>query len=96
MSGGTDSSLRQAADLLGDAAQRLTVADPGPTAFGTGGLGVLGDVGRELHLRWQAALEARSREAAAHAARLHEVAELVARTVGEIAGADADAQRDVR
>ena len=96
MSGSTDSSLRHAADLLDEAGRRLGVADPGPTAFGAGGLGVLGDVGREAHLRWQAALDARSREAAAHAARLHEAADLVARTVATLADADVDAQRGVR
>jgi hypothetical protein len=96
MSGGTDSSLRQAAELLDEAGRRLSVLDPGPTAFGAGGLGVLGDVGREAHRRWLAALDARSREAAAHAVRLHEVADLVTRTVSALADADSDAQPGVR
>jgi hypothetical protein len=96
MSGGTDSTLRQTGELFEEAGRRLSVVDPGPTAFGAGGLGVLGEVGHEAYLRWQTALDARSREATAHATRLHEVAVVVARAVAALGDADRDAQRGVR
>ncbi len=65
---------------------------PAPTAFGAGGPGRLGDLGRELYLQWQRGLDARAREAQAHAARMHDLADLVSRS----AGGFADANESVR
>jgi hypothetical protein len=87
---GIVADLRATAQLLGEAG--LTGVDPGPTAFGAGGPGVLGEVGREAAMRWQSALDARTRETRAHATRVGEVAEAVARAADATAGADADAR----
>ena len=93
---GTVSRLRETAELLDEAGQRLSVIDPGPTAFGAGGLGLLGDVGHEAYLHWRAALDARSREASAHAGRGHELAQAVTVAAEALSAADSDVQREVR
>lgn len=90
---GAVGALRRASELLGEAGGRLTALDPGADAFGAGGPGRLGDVGRDLHLRWQRALDTRVREAAAHAARLDETAEAVARAAGGYSDVDDSARR---
>jgi hypothetical protein len=59
-----------------DSASGGAAVNPGATAFGAAGLGLLGEVGREAYLRWQEATEARVREARAHADRVRELAEL--------------------
>jgi hypothetical protein len=79
---GAVAALRGTADVLGDVGQRVPTVDPGARAFGADGPGRLGDVGRELYVQWQRALDARAREAQEHAARVHELASLVARAVG--------------
>ena len=69
------------ADRLEGAADTLTTVDKSvpdlgvaPGAFGADDAGVPGRLGRQLHARWLAVLEARSREAAAAAMRLSELA----------------------
>lgn len=76
MLAGTVTAIHATADLLGAAEQSLPAVDPGATAFGAAGLGLLGAVGRQAYVRWQEATEARVREARAHAARVRELAEL--------------------
>lgn len=87
-------AIREAAEQLARATRALGAADPGPTAFGAGAIGLLGAVGREAHQRWQAALDARAREAAAHAARLRDFADLVQRGVDGLVAADDEARRE--
>lgn len=82
MLAGTVTAIHATADLLGDAERRLPAVDPGATAFGARGLGLLGEVGQEAYRHWQAAMNARVREARAHAARLRELADLVDHAVG--------------
>ena len=93
---GTVSRLRETAELLDETGQRLSGIDPGPTAFGAGGLGLLGDVGHEVYRQWRAALEARSREASEHASRTQALAQAVTAATGALSGADADAPPEVR
>jgi hypothetical protein len=62
------------AEEVTGAAARLGLADPGARAFGADGPGRLGDLGRALHMTWNAALAAREREAAGHGARLTDLA----------------------
>jgi hypothetical protein len=85
---GTVAAIDAVADLLGAAEQRLPAVDPGATAFGAGGLGLLGEVGRGAYLAWQTGLDARVREARAHEARVRELAQLVADATGGLADAD--------
>jgi hypothetical protein len=56
------------------AASRLAQVDPGARAFAADGTGALHAAGRALHDLWVAALAAREREAAAHGARLADLA----------------------
>jgi hypothetical protein len=56
------------------AAPRLGLVQPGPAAFGGDTPGRLGELGRDLHGVWGAALAAREREAAGHGARLTDLA----------------------
>jgi len=96
MLAGTVTAIHATADLLGAAERRLPAVDPGATAFGAGGLGLLGEVGREAYLRWQEAIDARLREARAHAARVRELAELVAHATGSLSEAHHSAGRAQR
>src|SRR5262245_58468725 len=80
-------AIRASADDLAEAQRRLGAVDPGATAFGATGLGLLGEVGRQAHRHWEAALEARVREARAHEERLRDLADLVDRTGGGFAEA---------
>lgn len=64
-----------AGDRLGASSAALADTDPGSHAFGGEAPGRLGEVGRMLYQTWNAALTSRSREAAAHAARLSDVAD---------------------
>ena len=82
MLAGTVTAIHATADLLGDAERRLPAVDPGATAFGARGLGLLGEVGQEAYGHWQAAMNARVREARAHAARVRDLAELVDHAAG--------------
>jgi hypothetical protein len=89
---GAADALRRTAEDLADAAARTAALDPGPRAFGADGPGALGALGRQLHGLVQHALEARAREAAAHAARMTVAADAVARAGGGYAEVD-DASR---
>jgi hypothetical protein len=62
------------AEDVSTAAARLGLADPGARAFGADGPGSLGELGRTLRVTWTSALAAREREAAAHGARLTDLA----------------------
>jgi hypothetical protein len=70
--------LASRVDRLGTAVSRagaeLGRVDPGAAAFAGDGPGALFDLGRALHADWTAALSAREREAAAHGARLSDLA----------------------
>lgn len=81
----TARTLRRVAAMLADAGTRLPAVDPGAAAFGIGGVGRLADLGQDLSVQWQFALQARAREAAEHAARLEEIGDAVARAGGRYA-----------
>ncbi|OLB78528.1 MAG: hypothetical protein AUI14_12925 [Actinobacteria bacterium 13_2_20CM_2_71_6] len=66
--------IASVADEVSGAAPRLGHSRPGPAAFGGDGPGRLGELGRDLHAAWGAALAAREREAAGHGARLTDLA----------------------
>ena len=93
---GAVTAIRTTGDLLGDAGLHLLAVDPGATAFGAAGPGRLGDVGRDLYLQWQRGLDARSREAIAHAARVHELANLATAAAGGFADANESARSQHR
>jgi hypothetical protein len=76
------------ADLLGAVEQRLPAVDPGARAFGAGGAGLLGELGRDAYLVWQVGLDARVQEARAHGPRVRDLAQLVAEATGGLADAD--------
>jgi len=76
--------LHQVAGTLTEVGERLDAAggdlsrvDPGGAAFGADAPGRLGELGRMLHGRWVTALTDRSREAAAHGARLTDTADIL-------------------
>jgi hypothetical protein len=96
MLAGTVTAIHATADLLGAAERRLPAVDPGATAFGAAGLGLLGEVGREAYLRWQEATESRVREARAHATRVRDLAELVAGVAGGFREVQETAERGHR
>jgi hypothetical protein len=62
------------ADEVASAAARLGLSDPGARAFGADGPGHLGELSRQLYATWSAGLAGREREAAAHGARLTDLA----------------------
>lgn len=93
---GAVAAIRVTGDLLGEAGQQLPAIDPGATAFGAGGPGRLGDLGRDLYLHWQRGLDARGREAQAHAARVYDLADLAWRTAGGFTDADESARNPSR
>jgi hypothetical protein len=66
--------LDRAADTLATVDRRMPALAIAAAAFGADDAGLPGRLGRELHAHWQAVLDARSREAAAAAARLTEIA----------------------
>jgi hypothetical protein len=90
---GAVTSLRRTAEVLGEASGRIATLDPGPRAFAATGAGRLGDLGQDLYLLGQRALDARAREASAQAARIHEIADLVARASGGYGDIDESARR---
>jgi hypothetical protein len=89
-------AIHAAADEVADVERGLAAADPGASAFGASGLGLLGDVSREAYRHYQVALDARAREARAHAERLRGLAQLIERTGTAFAEADDAAMRDQR
>lgn len=72
---GAVTALRELGTVLNGGASDIPHADPGAPVFGGRGPGQLGDLGAALHSRWQTALQARAREAAAHGARVSDLAE---------------------
>jgi hypothetical protein len=90
---GTVANIRAAADLLGETGQWLGMTDPGPAAFGADGPGRLGDLGRQTYEQWLAALDARVREARAHALRAQDFADVLGQAVGGFSDADSHAGR---
>jgi hypothetical protein len=90
---GAVTALRQTGALLTEASGRTHHHDPGAVAFGGNGSGRLGELGRLLHRQWQAALDARAREAAAHGARVDDVADGLARAAAGYADIDHSASR---
>jgi len=85
---GAAAALRRTAEDLGDAGARTAALDPGARALGADGPGALGALGRDLHALVGRALEARAREAAAHAARMIVAADAVVRAGGGYAEVD--------
>jgi hypothetical protein len=92
---GTAASLHEAADRIDESGSRLAAIDPGARALGAGGAGRLGALGRELHLRWQQAQDARLREAGAQSQRVRRLAELVGRAGAGLVDAN-DSARDAQ
>jgi len=90
---GALNALRSTADLLSTTGRELSATDPGPAAFGAGGPGRLGELGRDLYLHWQRTLDARGREATATAARLQDLADLAGRAAGGFREAEQNAHR---
>lgn len=90
---GAAGALRDLGATLTGAASRAHLADPGPPAFGGDGPGRLGDLGQALHGRWQAALDARAREAAAHGARVTDLADVLAGAAAGYADIDHSASQ---
>ena len=80
--------LDQAADALAEVDRRLPGLAVGAVAFGGDDAGVPGRIGRDLHARWVAALQARSREAADLAGRLTEAAGAVRETARDYDATD--------
>lgn len=87
------SQLDAAADDLTTVDRAVAALTVPSGAFGAEDAGLPGRVGRELYARWEAALAARSREAAEAAARVAEMAASVRRTSHEYAETDAAAAR---
>lgn len=90
------------ADRLSAAADVLTTVDrsvlglAAPAgAFGADDAGVPGRIGRQLYAHWHASLAARSREAAAAAARLTELADAVRTSSREYSDTDEAAARRI-
>jgi hypothetical protein len=89
---GAVAALHHTGAQLEDASAALRALDPGAGMFGDGP-GRLGELGQDLHRRWQQCLDARAREAQAQAARLAELADAVRRAGAGYAETDANAQR---
>jgi hypothetical protein len=91
------------ADHLDLAADTLTTVDrsvPGlavpADAFGAAHAGVPGRLGRDLHARWLAVLDARAHEAVETAGRLTDLAQSLRATSKDYADADDEAARRVQ
>lgn len=80
--------LEAAAETLTDAARTVPLLGPPGAAFGVGGPGRLGELGRAMHDQWIAAADARIREAAAVAAGFADLA--AALRVAAVSYADTD------
>jgi hypothetical protein len=92
--------LDQVADRLDAAGAELTGAsvalsglEPVPRTFGATAGGRLGELGRMLHRQCSSALAARTREAAAHGARLTDTAQVLRGVAAGYAAADDEARR---
>ncbi|HEY0700642.1 MAG TPA: hypothetical protein VGD43_22900 [Micromonospora sp.] len=87
------SRLDEAAATAGAAASRVARIEPPASAFGADGPGELADQGRDLHSRWVAVIGARTREAAAVADRLADLAAGVRQAAHSYAETDHAAHR---
>jgi hypothetical protein len=87
------STLDVAATELTTVDRVVTALGVLPAAFGADESGLPGRVGRELHARWDAALAARSREAADAATRLSAAASAVRTTARQYTETDAAVSR---
>ena len=87
--------LESAADVLTTVDRSVPALEVPAGAFGATGAGVPGRIGRQLHTRWRAVLEARAREAADVAARLSELARAARATQRAYADADEAVARRV-
>jgi hypothetical protein len=85
--------LDRAADTLATVDRRLPALYVAPSAFGAHDAGVPGRLGRDLHARWAAVLEARGREAADLAGRLAEAAGAVRAAARDYAATDEAVRR---
>jgi hypothetical protein len=85
--------LDQAVDTLATVDRRMPALAVAATAFGADDAGVPGRLGRALHDRWAAVLDARGREAATLAARLSDAAGAVRATGREYAATDDGVRR---
>ncbi|HET8641837.1 MAG TPA: hypothetical protein VFM37_07855 [Pseudonocardiaceae bacterium] len=86
------SQIDASSQVLAGASVRVSDLVPPPAAFGADAPGRLGELGRALHAQVAAALAARSREAAAHGARLGDVAEMLRWVGASYAEAEESAQ----
>jgi hypothetical protein len=73
--------LEAASDAIANAGALLNRLDPGARAFGGDVPGRFGELGRQFHNCWTAAIAARTREASDQASRLVDVAESVRQAV---------------
>jgi hypothetical protein len=85
--------LDRAADTLATVDRHMPALAVGAGAFAADEAGLPGRLGRQLHARWAAALESRSREADRLAARLIEAAAGVRATARGYAETDEAARR---
>ena len=89
-------SLESVADALTTVNRSLPAHAAPPGAFGVGEEGVPGRIGKQLHDRWRAVLNARSQEAAETAKHLLDLAADVRMTAKEYAETDDDTSRRMR
>ncbi len=82
--------VARAGDRIDGVRQDLAGCDPGGRVFGADGHGRLGELGRDLHRHWLAALDSRGREAAELAAGLTHTATALSR----VADTYADTERE--
>ncbi|WP_433299952.1 hypothetical protein ACQP2F_01690 [Actinoplanes sp. CA-030573] len=85
--------LDRAADTLSTVDRRLPALAVTATAFGADDAGVPGRLGRALHARWQAVIDARAREAAGLAGRLTDAASSVRATAHDYVATDDTVRR---
>jgi hypothetical protein len=86
-------SAERAGAALGTAAATLARVDPGRDALGAQLPGRLGELGRDLHRQLTDAVAARTREAAAHGARLADAGQVLRLVAAGYADTDAEARR---
>jgi hypothetical protein len=87
--------LEAAADALTTVDHEMSALSVPPAVFGGDEAGVPGRLGRELHARWTAVLDARAREATDAAAHLTDLARLLRTTARSYGDADDAAARRI-
>jgi len=88
--------IELAADTLASVDRSVTGLAVPPTVFAADDRGVPGRLGRDLHSRWSAVLDARAREAADTATRLTDLAQSLRATAKDYADADDAAARRIQ